>query len=82
MGHRLLRLGEVQARIGLSRSTIYSQIKLGKFPKPVKLGPSASAWVEAEVESWLAARISERNAEQGSPPHNPDPSTTHSAAAS
>lgn len=40
---RLLRLPEVVARLGVGRATIYSWIKQGKFPEPVKLG-KASCW--------------------------------------
>lgn len=34
----LLRLPEVKAVTGLSRSTIYSWISAGRFPQPIKLG--------------------------------------------
>lgn len=60
----LLRLNEVQGRTGLSRSEIYRRIREGDFPKPVKLGKKASAWVLAEVEGWIAARIAARDAEE------------------
>jgi prophage regulatory protein len=33
----------------------------GTFPKPVKLGARAVAWVESEVEEWILARIEERD---------------------
>ena len=35
--------------------------KQGKFPKRVKLSTFRTAWVEAEIQSWLAARAAERN---------------------
>lgn len=54
-----LRLPAVEARVGLKRPTIYALAARGKFPKPIKLGPRASAWVLAEVQEWEAARISE-----------------------
>lgn len=59
----LLRLPEVVARTGMSRSCLYQAAAAGTFPKPVKLGPGAraSAWVEDEVSEWVEARISERN---------------------
>ena len=34
---RLLRLPEVEARTGQSRSTIYDAMKRGYFPRPVKI---------------------------------------------
>lgn len=41
---RLLRRTEVQDRVGLSKSTLYSRISVGSFPKPVNSGSSVR-WV-------------------------------------
>ena len=38
---RFLRLPEVQARTGQSRSTIYVRVEQGRFPRPVSLGARA-----------------------------------------
>jgi prophage regulatory protein len=38
---------------------------VGKFPAPVKLGPSRSAWVDAEIDAWIEARIAERSGVDG-----------------
>lgn len=57
---RLLRRGEVQDRVGLSKSALYSRISAGSFPKPVTLGSSVR-WVESEVEAWISERVSERD---------------------
>lgn len=54
---RFLRLPAVCAQTGLSRSQIYRLEALGKFPRRVKLGDLASAWVEAEVVQWCTDRI-------------------------
>lgn len=54
---KLLRLKSVKETTGLSRSSIYAD---PKFPKPVKIGPRAVAWVEAEVAEWIDARMLER----------------------
>ena len=53
----ILRRKQVQARTGLSRSTIYLYIKVGLFPKPVALGPRAVGWIESEVSDWIAKRV-------------------------
>ena len=53
----ILRRKQVQARAGLSRSTIYLYIKAEQFPKPVALGPRAVGWIESEVSEWIAARM-------------------------
>lgn len=56
----ILRLPAVLARTGLARATVYAHISRGSFPAPIKLGPRASGWVEAEVDGWVAARIAAR----------------------
>jgi prophage regulatory protein len=58
MANSLLRLPEVKRRCGLSRSSIYSFIKDGKFPAPVSLGgPRAVGWPSQSIGSWVAERI-------------------------
>ncbi len=56
---RFLRLPEVLARTGLSRSTIYVRLDQGRFPRPVSLGARAVGWIEAEVDEWMGERIDE-----------------------
>lgn len=53
MKNRLLRLPQVLAVTGLSRSTLYDWIKSGRFPRPKQLGPRAVAWSEADVLAWI-----------------------------
>lgn len=61
----VLRLPAVKSRTGLSRTSVYKKIALGEFPPPIRLGARAVAWVESEVEAWLADRIkASRNAPQ------------------
>ena len=54
---RVLRLPRVQARTGLSRSTIYMRVANGSFPKPVRLGARAIDWIESEVDQWIREQI-------------------------
>ena len=54
---RFLRLPEVLARTGLSRSTIYVRLDQGRFPRPVSLGARAVGWIEAEVDAWMRERV-------------------------
>lgn len=54
---RLIRLKEVQHRVGLGRSTIYRWMAEGKFPKPVQLGGYVVAWAEDDVDTWISKRI-------------------------
>ena len=53
----ILRRKQVEARIGLSRSTIYERIKAGTFPEPISLGAKSVGWVESEVDAWLSSQI-------------------------
>lgn len=62
LAYTLLRLPEVKARTGLTRSGLYRQIAAGTFPRPCKLGPRASAWPEHEVTAWCEARVAARDA--------------------
>lgn len=55
----LIRRPEVERRTGLSRSAVYAALKRNLFPKPVQLGPMSIAWVESEVEEWIANKIKE-----------------------
>lgn len=54
---KIIRLGTVKARCGLSRSTLYNRIAAGEFPSPVALGARAVGWVESEISAWIASRI-------------------------
>lgn len=56
MAEKLLRRPEVEARTGLSRSTIYDWMKRGQFPQPVALGARLVAWRESDIAAWLEAR--------------------------
>jgi prophage regulatory protein len=60
-GLRYLRLREVCQRVGLKTSAVYRLINLGRFPKQVKLSERSAAWIESEVESFMASRIEERD---------------------
>lgn len=53
----LLRLPEVKARTGLSRSSIYAYIARGEFPRSVALGARAVAWPSLAISAWIDARI-------------------------
>lgn len=58
----LLRLPQVKAQTGLSRSELYRRIAIGSFPAPIKIGARASAWSSVEIEGWIAERVAQRDA--------------------
>lgn len=53
---RFMRLPDVIATTGLSRSAIYRLIAAGEFPKQDPLTKRAVGWWEAEVAAWNNAR--------------------------
>lgn len=62
----ILRRKQVEARTGLSRSSIYARLRHNPkrpgdydptFPKPVSVGAKAVGWIEAEIEAWIAAQV-------------------------
>ena len=57
----LWRMPRVEEATGLKQSEIYNRISDGRFPRPVKLGARASAWVSTEVQAWIAERIAGRD---------------------
>lgn len=55
-----IRLPEVKRICGLSTATIYRMAVSGKFPKQVKIGDSAVAWVRSEVDQWAGSKSAAR----------------------
>ncbi|MHB1236922.1 MAG: helix-turn-helix transcriptional regulator [Gallionella sp.] len=56
---RMLRIRHVTDTSGLSRASIYRLMKLGLFPKSIKIGISAVGWCQAEIELWKSERKNE-----------------------
>jgi prophage regulatory protein len=62
----ILRRKQVEARTGLSRSSIYARLRHNPkrpgdydptFPKPISVGAKAVGWIEAEIDVWLTAQV-------------------------
>jgi len=62
----ILRRKQVEARTGLSRSSIYARLRQNpkrpgdydpSFPKPISVGAKAVGWIEAEIDAWLTAQV-------------------------
>jgi prophage regulatory protein len=54
---KLLRLPEVKATTGLSKSSIYARIAEGKFPKQIPLGSRLVVWVESDIQNWINEQV-------------------------
>ncbi len=53
---KILRLSDVKARTGLSRSSIYAFMRAGTFPNSVSLGARSIGWLESTIDFWIANR--------------------------
>ena len=51
---KILRMRDVMERTRCSKSKVYSMIKRGEFPSPVKVG-GVALWPRAAVDAWCAA---------------------------
>jgi len=58
---RILRMAEVEARVGLGRSRIYRLIKEGDFPRAVPLTERTVGWIASEVDDWIEGRVRRRD---------------------
>lgn len=56
---RLVRLPEVESLTGCKKSTLYTMIGQGKFPRPVRLSTRHVAWAETAVLLWVQERIAQ-----------------------
>lgn len=63
MSNILIRMPEVMRRSALRKAWIYKLISQGRFPKPVKIGSRAIAFVESEVDAWINQRIEDSRKE-------------------
>ncbi|MGB0221308.1 MAG: helix-turn-helix transcriptional regulator [Sinimarinibacterium flocculans] len=67
----ILRRRDLEARLRLSRSTIYDKINPNSprydasFPKPIPLGGAAVGWLAHEVDDWLNRQIETRGKQGG-----------------
>ena len=63
---RLISIKATCSRTSLSRTTLHRMVTTGEFPRPVSLHGPRKAFIEAEVDAWIAKRIAARVA-RGAP---------------
>lgn len=56
----ILKLPDVIKKTTLSRSSIYSYINQGHFPRPIRLGVKSVGWLDSEIQAWLEERANLR----------------------
>lgn len=50
---QFLRLPQVIKVVSMGRSTIWKLVKEGKFPKPRKISPKISVWLDSEIQAYI-----------------------------
>lgn len=63
MKFNLISINEVCDRTSLSRTTLWRMTRAGDFPAPITITGMRKAFVAAEIDDWIASRISARDAE-------------------
>lgn len=59
----ILRLKQVQLRVGLGRSSIYALMNPqspyhdANFPQSIRISAKAIGWLESEISDWIAMRV-------------------------
>jgi len=56
-----LRPKDVIKKMKISRTLLYSYIKKGVFPKPIKMSPTISVWLNTEIENIMIAMYKQEN---------------------
>jgi len=59
MPESFIRLKKVEDRTGLKKSMVYDLMSKHEFPKSIKIGDRAVAWIESEVDQWIQNKIKE-----------------------
>ena len=59
---RVLKIRQVSEKLGGRHPvSIWRDVREGRFPKPIAIGPNSRAWISDEVDQWLEDRIKERD---------------------
>jgi prophage regulatory protein len=53
----VLRIAQVSKKTGQGASTLWLAVKGGTFPPPIKLSQRSVAWINAEINAVLTARV-------------------------
>ncbi|MEC7118675.1 MAG: AlpA family phage regulatory protein [Pseudomonadota bacterium] len=55
------RLSQILPFLPIAKSTIESWVKQGKFPVPIKLSPTVTAWKNSDIHAWLDSLSNNEN---------------------
>jgi prophage regulatory protein len=54
---RMLRKPEIKQLTGMSDTTLWREVKAGRFPTPVRISSQSVAWTEPDYNAWAASRL-------------------------
>lgn len=57
----LSRLSQILPYLPIAKSTIEDWVKKGKFPAPIKLSPTVTAWRNSDIHAWLDSLSDDEN---------------------
>ena len=49
----ILRMKDLRPLVCLAQSSVYEQVKVGTFPKPIKMAPRSAGWLRSEIDAWV-----------------------------
>jgi len=53
---KIIRARNLPEVTGYCRSQIYNLMRLGRFPRPIRLGARAVGWLESDIVEWQRQR--------------------------
>ena len=57
----IIRRKALEAKLGLSCSTIYAMMAADKFPRPIKIGRRAVGWRNTDIQEWVLSKVDAAN---------------------
>ena len=73
MGERLIGKSELLTMVPFTIQHIYRLEKVGQFPRRVQVGQHRVAWVQSEIEAYIAVRIAQRSVRPSTAEQHPCP---------
>lgn len=65
MQESFIRLTKVEDKTGLKKSMVYDLMSKDEFPKSIKIGDRAVAWISSEIDEWIQNKIPESRQAKG-----------------
>jgi len=51
---KFYRVSELSELLSIGKSTIWAWVKVGRFPKPLKMSSRMTVWSANDIEAWIA----------------------------